>query len=51
MNRWEYRWATSAAEEELNELGAEGWEAVAYVPGTGPLMKRELPADPREELV
>jgi len=31
MQRWEYKSVKGASEQELNQLGAQGWELVAVV--------------------
>jgi len=41
--RWEYKWSSSFSPEDYNELGKQGWEAVAFSDRMGLLLKRRLP--------
>lgn len=47
MQKWEYKSVQWNEDEELNELGAEGWELVSAVAGAAyvyyALFKRPLP--------
>lgn len=49
MDKWEYRRGDAIGQDlkELNALGKEGWEVVAYVQGSL-LLKRKIPSAPAQ---